>query len=385
VAVAADGSAIVAGTTRSLDFPVTTDAYQSKLTGVSCQEAASIIPVTGNFTPCDRVFLAIIPASGRRLVYSTYLGGSDHDSPGGLALGADGAIYLSGGAGSSDFPTTRGAYQTDKKPNTCVDINSPSFTLSYACEDAFLLKIDPATAGPVRPVAVVANGTNGVTGPIAPGEFVSLFGFGIGPQASAGAQLDSKGFLATTLSGTTVTFNGLPAPLLYVGLNQINAVVPFGVAGKTNATIHIDTAAYAQNVAAIPVITVAPGLVSMSGTGQDQAAALNQDGTINSATNPAARGSIIVLYGSGAGQTSPAGIDGHLANSPAPLPVAPLTVSIGGADAAVLYAGGAPGLVEGVIQVNAVIPNGVVPGPRVPVVIASGAVKSRPLLTIAVK
>jgi uncharacterized protein (TIGR03437 family) len=385
VAAAVDGSAIVTGRTQSLDFPLTPDAYQTRLTGSNCQDVSSIIPVTGSFPPCDRVFLTIVHVSGRRLVYSTYLGGSDHDLPGGLAMGADGAVYIAGSAASTDFPTTRGAYRTQKKANTCVDINSPSFSVSYACEDAFLLKIDPATAGPVRPVAAVANGTNGVTGPIAPGEFVSLFGFGIGPQTAAGAQLDSKGFLTTTLSGTTVTFNDIPAPLLYVGLNQINAIVPFGVAGKASATIRIDTPAYAQNVAAVPVTMVAPGLVSMSGTGQDQAAALNQDGSINSSTNPAARGSIVVLYGSGAGPTSPPGIDGHIANSPAPSPIAPITVTIGGAEATVLYAGGAPGLVEGVIQVNAVIPAGVIPGARVPVVIASGTAKSQPLLTIAVK
>lgn len=224
--------------------------------------------------------------------------------------------------------------------------------MSFACEDAFPLKIDPATAGPSRAVAAVANATNGVRGPIAPGEIVSLFGLGIGPAASAGAQLDADGFLSKTLSGFTVTFNGLPAPLLYVS------------PGSATAAIAIVTAASSAGVAQVAVTDAAPGLVSVSGTGQNQAAALNQDGTPNSPSNPAARGSVSVLYGTGVGQTSPAGTDGHIAGNPALLPRSTVFAIIGGVGAQVLYAGGAPGLVEGAVQINAVVPDGIAPGPE---------------------
>jgi uncharacterized protein (TIGR03437 family) len=385
LAVAADGSATVAGQTASLDFPLTPDAYESELVGAGCVVNYAIIPVTGNFPSCWKLFLTTVHVSGRRLVYSTYLGGSDNDTPGGLAFAADGKLFITGSTGSADFPVTTGAYQTQKKVNTCTEQFSPSASMSFACEDAFLLKIDPAAAGPPRPVAAVANATNGVRGPIAPGEIVSLFGPGIGPAASAGAQLDSNGFVARTLAGTTVLFNGLPAPLLYVSANQINAIVPFGVAGSSPATIVIDTPAYSANVAQVAVTDAAPGLVSISGTGQNQAAALNQDGTLNSPANPAARGSVIVLYGTGVGQTSPPGTDGHLADNPAPLPLSTVFAIIGGVGAQVLYAGGAPGLVEGAVQINAVIPGSIAPGSEVPVMIAAGSGHSQPLLTIAVK
>lgn len=383
--VAADGSAIVAGQTDSTDFPITPDAYESRLTGSGCETFYAIIPVTGDFPPCEKVFLTTVHVSGRRVIYSTYLGGSDDDIPGGIAQAADGTLYLAGSTGSSDFPVTRGAFQTQKVANTCLFEPSPSASVTFACEDAFLVKIDPSVAGPPRPVAAVANATNGVQGPIAPGEFVTLFGFGIGPQTPATAQLDSEGFLATTLSGTTVLFNGQPGPLLYVGPNQINAIVPFEVAGNASATIAIDTVAYSATVAAVPVTNTAPGLVSISGMGQNQAAALNQDGTLNSASNPAARGSIVVLYGTGMGQTSPMGIDGHIAGKPAPLPLVLCSVLIGGQSALVLYFGGAPGLVEGAFQVNAVVPNDVAPSAQVPVVLTAGGHQSQPLLTIAVQ
>jgi len=386
VVVAADGSAIVEGQTNSLDFPLTPDAYESKLLGTGCEVDISFIPIgPSSSLPCTKVFLTTVHVSGRRLVYSTYLGGSDDDLPGGMAMASDGTLYLAGSTGSTDFPVTSGGFQTQKKVNTCVFEASPSAGDTFSCEDAFLLKINPAIAGPPRAVAVVVNATNGVRGAVAPGEIVTLAGLGIGPSTPAGAQLDSRGFLTTTLSGTTVLFNNLPAPLLYVGPNQINAIVPFAVGNTGKATINITTATYSANVAAVPVTNAAPGLVSLSGSGQNQAAALNQDGTLNSASNPAARGSVIVLYGTGMGQTSPMGIDGHIAGNPPPLPLVLYSVNIGGLNAQVLYFGDAPGLVEGAFQVNAVIPGGVTPGSQVPVTLTAGGAQSQPYLTVAVK
>jgi uncharacterized protein (TIGR03437 family) len=385
IAVSADGSAIVAGQTNSVDFPLTADAYESTLSGSGCQFNFALIGTPNNSQPCQKTFLTIVHVSGRRLVYSSYLGGSGDDTARGLAVAGDGTLFLAGSTGSADFPVTGNAFQSQKKIANCTQQFSPSAYTTFACEDAFLVKIDPATAGPPRIMAAVSNATNGVRRPIAPGEIVTLAGLGIGPQTAAQATLDARGYLATTLSGTSVFFNGLPAPLLYVGPNQINAIVPFAIAGAGTATMMIKTAAYSGNVGQVAVTDTAPGLVSMSGTGQNQAAAFNQDGTLNSASNPAARGSIIVLYGTGVGQTSPAGIDGHLADYPAPLPKATVFAIIGGLGAQVLYAGDAPGLVEGAVQINAVIPNGVTPGSAVSVQIAAGSASSQPLITIAVK
>jgi uncharacterized protein (TIGR03437 family) len=83
---------------------------------------------------------------------------------------------------------------------------------------------------------------------------------------------------------------------------------------------------------------------------------LNEDGPVNSTSNPAAKGSIVVLYGTGEGQTSPTGVDGRLALNVFPKPVLPVSVRIGGRVAEVLYFGAAPGLVAGVSQANVRIP-----------------------------
>jgi uncharacterized protein (TIGR03437 family) len=90
--------------------------------------------------------------------------------------------------------------------------------------------------------------------------------------------------------------------------------------------------------ASFPIAAASPGIFEL---GKSQWV-LNQDGTINSASNPAAAGSEVVFYATGAGQTNPAGVDG-LAAVPLPAPVGKVSVAIGGANASILYAGAAPG------------------------------------------
>ncbi len=84
----------------------------------------------------------------------------------------------------------------------------------------------------------------------------------------------------------------------------------------------------------------------------------NQDGSVNTTSNPAARNSVLILYGTGEGQTAPAGIDGSVATSVFSKPILDVSVQIGGRPANVLYAGAAPGFVAGVMQINVSIPAG---------------------------
>jgi uncharacterized protein (TIGR03437 family) len=118
----------------------------------------------------------------------------------------------------------------------------------------------------------------------------------------------------------------------------------------------------------IPLAASAPGLFNV---------ALNQDLTRNSASNPAAQGSIVVLYGTGAGQTNPAGVDGEVTGKILPKPVLPVSVTIDGKPAKVLYAGAAGGTVSGVIQVNVRLPDDIQSGP-VPVALRVGSGLSQP-------
>jgi uncharacterized protein (TIGR03437 family) len=116
-----------------------------------------------------------------------------------------------------------------------------------------------------------------------------------------------------------------------------------------------------------------------------QGAILNGNLSVNSAANPAARGSSISIYATGTGLLSPTATDGAIVSpSSLPLSVSPVTVNIGGLPATVSYQGGAPGLVAGVMQINAQVPAGVAPGPAVPVTISAGGVAGLNTVTVAV-
>jgi len=174
------------------------------------------------------------------------------------------------------------------------------------------------------------------------------------------------------------------APIVYTSATQLSAIVPYSVSGKAHTIIEVEYQGRRSNRIARPVALFRPALFTANSSGKGQAAILNQNSTPNSASNPADKGSIVVLYATGEGQTNPPGVDGVVTGAVAPKPLFPVRVKIGGADADVLYYGAAPGLVSGVLQVNAVFPPGT-PSGAVPVTISVGAVNSPAGTTLAVK
>jgi uncharacterized protein (TIGR03437 family) len=167
------------------------------------------------------------------------------------------------------------------------------------------------------------------------------------------------------VGGVQVLFNNVPAPLLYVGPNQINAIVPSSVAGLNTVTVQIVGPAGTLTGPALFVVPSAPE-VFQNGSPMPQggaAVALNQNGSLNSESNPAAAGSVVTIWATGAGLDNSPGVqDGLIAtdlDAPA-LPVSVLNSSYVSASGAysleVLYAGNAPGLVTGAIQVNFQLP-----------------------------
>jgi uncharacterized protein (TIGR03437 family) len=134
----------------------------------------------------------------------------------------------------------------------------------------------------------------------------------------------------------------------------------------------------------LPVAAVAPALFTADSSGKGQAAASNQDGTVNGAAHPAKAGSYISLWLTGAGQMNPAGVDGQAGANPLPQAAAPVAVTIGGQSVTPQYAGQAPGAVAGVMQINALIPSGTQAGNAVPVVVQVGGVSTQAAVTIAV-
>jgi len=135
----------------------------------------------------------------------------------------------------------------------------------------------------------------------------------------------------------------------------------------------------------LPVAASVPAIFTLDATDTGQAAVVNQDNSINGAASPALRGSVISIYSTGEGQTSPAGVTGSVSLSTSAKPLLPVTVKIGGIDAVVQYAGSTPGLVAGLLQVNAVVPSLIASGASVPVTVSVGGVSSQGGVTIAVK
>ena len=129
----------------------------------------------------------------------------------------------------------------------------------------------------------------------------------------------------------------------------------------------------------------APGIFALNATGEGQGAILNQDGRINSPSNPADRRSVVVLFVTGEGQTNPPGVDGKPGAPPLPTPQLPVVVGIGHVGVEILYCGAAPGLVAGVMQVNVRVPVEAPSGNAVPVSIKIGDVFSPPGVTLAVR
>ena len=236
-------------------------------------------------------------------------------------------------------------------------------------------------AAPV--LSQVINAASGASGPISPGEIISLFGTNLGPVTPGLLTLNAQGNVGTTLSNVQVLFDGIAAPLTYVAAGQINAVVPYEVFGRATTSVVVNFNGVNTTALTLNVVATAPGIFATNGSGQ--AAALNQNGSVNTAANPAAKGSTVVLYATGEGQTNPLGVTGSVTGATLKNPTAAVVVSIGGQPATVAYAGSAPGLVSGVLQLNVVVPAGAPSGASVPVLLSIGGVTTQQSVTVAVQ
>jgi uncharacterized protein (TIGR03437 family) len=229
---------------------------------------------------------------------------------------------------------------------------------------------------PPHILALVNAASYASTG-VSPGEIVAIGGTGLGPVAGLSGTLDSNGRLSTTLGGVRVLFDGIPAPLLFVRADQVNAVAPYGIAGRTTTTVRVEYQGVQGDPATLNVVAAVPGIFTLNFAGTGPGAIVNQDGiTTNSASAPAPKLSVVSVYMTGEGATNPAGVDGAIAPNvlsglKSPL-LQPVTATVGGVPASVKYAGSAPGFVNGAMQVNVEIPANAPSGPGVPIVITLG-------------
>jgi uncharacterized protein (TIGR03437 family) len=238
-------------------------------------------------------------------------------------------------------------------------------------------------SAPLPTVQSVTSAASYASGTVAPGEIVTIFGANIGPKSLT---LPPNGTVPTIVSTTSVTFDGIPAPIYYASSTQTSVQVPYGIAqGQTVMRVTYNTAASVATT--LKSQLALPGLFTANSSGTGQAAALNGNLSFNSAANPATRGQALVLYGTGEGQTSPPSVEGVKVPTVLPLPQTPLsvTVTVGGLSAIVQYAGETPGLLSGLFQINVVVPNGAPVGPAVPVQVTVNGQPSQANVTVAIQ
>ncbi len=367
MAVDSGSNVILAGTTNSDDYPVTAGAFQTAYAPAAAPPPNFGFPEIG--APAATGYITKLNATGTALVWSTYFGGSQSDYIGGMTVNADGDIYVSGLAGSSDLPglsdTPPGCRPSPNQGLGFVARITPdgasasSSQLIYDAPACLYASCPLGFSGwplALRPDGTaVAAGTNGTVASVdfsassrlaciadvtdnaqlssvTPGQLISLFGTDLAPATpftpTAGVEASS--------SSLSVFFNGIAAPILYTSAQQINVQVPYEIAGQSGVQMQVTgtltslpvsesrTLAVAQRQPSVFLSTdavesplagysVCSSLIQLF----EVAVALNADGTLNDCTNPAAGGSIVTIFLNGLGPVTPAQTTGAISAAPA--------------------------------------------------------------------
>ena len=246
---------------------------------------------------------------------------------------------------------------------------------------------------PLPTIARVVNGASYLANAISPGEVLTLFATDaqhpIGPSTPVGLTLDSTGKVATTIGGVQVLINGFACPMIYASSTQVSAVAPYEIAPLVTASVLIKYLGQSSNGITVNVATTSPGIFTLNSSGSGPGAILNSNNSVNSPNNPANRGDTVVVYLTGEGQTSPAGVTGKVTtvSSTPPLtpgPLLPVAITVGGQPANYIFAGEAPGFVSGVMQLNVVTPTNISAGDQ-PIVVTIGSNSSQTGVTVSLK
>jgi uncharacterized protein (TIGR03437 family) len=258
--------------------------------------------------PYQVVIAKITP--GGEIAGATYLGASG-GSPS-IAAERDGSVVVAGGIYSIGLP---GAVTPPQALGTAGFLAANFF-----------------------PAITVENSASFVANTVAPGELVSIQGYGMGPAAGLSSPP------APALGGVQVYFGDFLAPIIYAQAEQINVQAPWEITGQETAPVRIVYNGAEAGSVTVPVGAALPGVFYI----------VNSDGSFNSPSNPARAGDYVAIYGTGGGVMSPPGVTGSS------WPLAPLSsltqhvsVTAGGETADVLYSGSAPTLESGFFQINA--------------------------------
>jgi uncharacterized protein (TIGR03437 family) len=335
----------------------------------------------------DAFVLKMTPSAAPAAFLATF-GGTCQSEADSIALDAAGNIWLSGSNGSSNFVTLApiggiatllppvpstgfvaemnaagsallSATLTDSSPGAvAADANAVYYAGSLG-NTALVAEIDPTpVAGIFIDEIVQENPLLPPTeqrppSPVAPGEIVRIIGRGIGPQTQAKDKLTAAGTLATSIGGVTVTFNGVPAPLVSAQAELIECIAPFELAGLTSAVVQVQYNGQTSNSYTVGVLPQNPDVLAVA----------NSDWSANSPSNPAKSGSQVVIFLTGLGQTIPPSADGAINQlPPAQLQIMP-AINFSPMGGTVTFIGTAAFEVAGVSQLNVTVPDLPAPGP----------------------
>ncbi|MEO8100585.1 MAG: hypothetical protein ABI811_23000 [Acidobacteriota bacterium] len=372
------------------------DSTTSSVLGDLFTADANFIPTYGTSIPlsADVQTSAVLPFATSGTAVYIFNPNSVAANVSATAYGIDGA---KGGTSITTVPAFgRGSVQVSAASNGYVGIASSQpiaatgfLTTENAAVSGYLalasaaVAVAPSGAGtkPTGSAAGVVNAGSYKGGTIAPGEIVTIFGANFG-SALTKLTLLSNGRVATELSETRFLFDNVAAPMVYVVSGQASVVAPYSIAGKSTTQMVIEYQGRRSDPITLTVGPAVPGLFAADSSGSGPGAILNQDYKVNTAQNPAKRGAIVILYGTGEGSTTPTVADGSV-TAAVVQPDLAVSVTIGGVAQKVLYAGAAPSLVAGVLQVNVEIAASTPTGNQ-PVIVTVGEASSQTGLTVAI-
>lgn len=247
---------------------------------ITSYTAAFGTPVRNSLAPCGSAWLGVYAPDGSALQITYLPGATSTEFAFGLIAIGGSSVFVLDVADTTFNPTQTGPFPQ-------YPFGSQGSSASSA-----LISLVPNPNAQTVPLACVANAATFVTNTaITPGELVALYGNSLGPAQGVGPEATLQSPYPTQAGGTQVTFDGKPAPLLWVQDSQVNAAVPWSVAGPTTQ-ICVTYNNTQTNCLTMPVAQSAPGVFTVDGV---HAVALNQDGTMNSASNPAPRNSIVAI------------------------------------------------------------------------------------------
>jgi adhesin/invasin len=229
---------------------------------------------------------------------------------------------------------------------------------------------------PQPTITAVVNGASfQPTG--APGAIMTIFG----TNFSDGVYQSSTYPLSTVLGQTSVSVDGIPAPLYYVSPTQINFQMPGAIRppGGNVVVNNATSGSRASSSHAAAVNSVSPGLFV---TTDKRASALNGDSTVHTPATPIPAGGYVILYLTGEGAVAPAVTDGAAAPAnPLSIINGAVAVTIGSKSAEVAFKGLAPGF-AGLAQLNVIVPAGLAPGDQPVFVSIDGYASNVGLITV---